>query len=84
MILKNNEQITDEYIGRKMGKKPVNYDMAITMRIDKETLDEFRELVGEPYQPKIRDLIVQYINRVKYTYAKEEEKRKRVMQRKDL
>jgi hypothetical protein len=53
------------------------------MRIDKETLEEFRQIVGEPYQPKIRDLMIEYINKVKYTYAKEEEKRKRVMKVRD-
>lgn len=82
MILKSNEEITDEYIKRKMGKKPINYDMSITFRIDRKTIDEFREIVGDPYQPKIRDLIVQYINRCKYTYAKEEERRNRMLGRK--
>lgn len=77
MILKN-EDLVEESQPRVHGKRPTNYDLTITMRIDSDTLDKFKELVGEPYQPKIRDLIVQYINRCKYTYAKEEERRNRV------
>lgn len=81
-MIARNEEITDEYIQRKIGKKPVNYDSYISMRIDSKTLNEFKELVGEPYQPKIRDLIVQYINRCKYTYTKEEERRNKMLGKK--
>lgn len=83
MILKEKDIINQQYEEKKHSRKITNYDLAITMRIDKETLDEFRQIVGEPYQPKIRDLMIEYINRHKYTYAKEEEKRKRVMKVRD-
>lgn len=81
MILKNNG-ISDFVPEKVRAKKPINYDAYITMRVDRETLDEFRNIVGEPYQPVIRDLMVQYINRYKYTYTKEEERKKRINARK--
>ena len=62
MILKNEDVIQERPERRK---KPTNYDLTITMRIDKKTLDEFREIVGDPYQPTIRDLIIQHINKHK-------------------
>jgi uncharacterized protein (DUF4415 family) len=76
-LIFRNEDL-EETQERRYGKKPTNYDATITFRIDSKTLEEFRKLVGDPYQPKIRDLIIQEINRHKYTYAKEEERRNRI------
>ncbi len=44
--------------------KRVKKDAQITMRIDKETLDAFKEVCGTHYQYKIRALMRQYINQI--------------------
>ena len=42
----------------------VKKDKQITLRIDSQTLNEFREVCGNQYQYKIRALMRQYINQI--------------------
>lgn len=64
------------------GKKITNYPEIITFRVDTETLNDFKKIVGYPYQPKLRELMRDYINRHKYTYAQEEKRRNKMLGRK--
>ena len=66
----------------RKGKKLTNYEEVITMRVDTKTLAEFKEIVGVPYQPKIRELMRDYINRHKYTYTQEQERRNKMLGKK--
>lgn len=79
MIYKESELEQEAKPQFRRGKKITNYEESITMRIDTETLDEFKEIVGIPYQPKIRELMRDYIDRHKYTYAQEEKRRNKML-----
>jgi len=79
MIYKESELEQEVKPQFRRGKKITNYEESITMRIDTETLDEFKEIVGIPYQPKIRELMRDYIDRHKYTYAQEEKRRNKML-----
>lgn len=67
---------------KKKPRKIVNYDVTITIRVDTELLKEFKEIVGSPYQPRIRELMEEYVNRHKYTYAQEQERRNKMLGKK--
>lgn len=82
MIYKESELNSEFKPQVKTRKKPTNYEEVITMRIDGETLEEFKQIVGIPYQPKIRELMRDYIDRCKYTYTQEEKRRNKMLGRK--
>lgn len=63
----------------KYDKRCKVLDKTITIRIDSELLEDFRKITGEGYQSKIRDLMVEFVNREKYVYKKEEEKKNRML-----
>ena len=80
MIYKESElEVKPQYRPRK---KITNYGEVITIRIDTDTLEAFKEIVGVPYQPKIRELMRDYIDRYRYTYKQEEERRNKMLSRK--
>ena len=82
MIYKESELQDEVKPQFRRGKKITNYEEVITMRIDTETLNEFKEIVGIPYQPKIRELMREFIDRNKYVYAQEQERRNKMLGRK--
>lgn len=77
MILKSNLAKFGKEV--KYDKRFKILDKSITIRIDSELLDEFRKIVGDGYQSKIRDLMVEFVNKEKYLYKKEEEKKNKML-----
>ena len=55
--------------------KAINYDTVITLRINKKNLEEFKEIVGEKYQKKIRELMEAYVKKTKEINELENKKR---------
>lgn len=51
--------------GVKYSKRKVNYDAQINIRIDSKLLKEFRSIVPNNYQDKIRELMQMYIDAYK-------------------
>lgn len=49
----------------KYNKRKVNYDTQINIRIDSKMLNEFKSIVKENYQDKIRELMQMYIDAYK-------------------
>lgn len=47
----------------------------LTMRIESDTLEEFKRLCGKNYQKKIRDIMKAYVNKYSSIEKKEQELR---------
>lgn len=47
----------------------------LTMRIESDTLEEFKRLCGKNYQKKIRDIMKAYVNKYSGIEKKEQELR---------
>lgn len=81
MILKNDN--IEQKPKKAYGKRPINYDKTVTLRMKSETLEELKEICGEySYQAQIRDLIVDYIRRHKFAYTQEQERRNKMLGKK--